>query len=440
VLSTDLPRTDRVAGRTPTGAARARLGVGLVWLICAGCAAGTGAADDVNAAGASAEPVDMGDASVPPFGGEAGTGAPDAGAPMPPVGEASDEIYGRSVPRSNSFWTEDGRLYQGANELRLRGINWFGLDTQTLALFGPAESNRSVAHFLEQIRSLGFNALRVPLAPESIRPGHPTASWAVRSGLDTGRKNFEALAEAADAAGIYMLWDIHTCAASAGYRAGAPDASACGGYGIDDWLADLETLAGLAERFPAHVVGIDLFNEPHSLAWGQWRALAERGGEVVLRRNPHLLVFVEGVGGEGYAGDNHPFWGENLTHALHDPLQLPASRLVYSPHVYGPSVSMQRYFNDPAFPGNMPGIWDDHFGYLFQAGLPVVVGEFGGRYEGEDRRWQDAFVSYLLERGSHSFFYWCLNPNSGDTGGLLQDDWRTVHTGKHALLQRLMQP
>ena len=34
-------------------------------------------------------------------------------------------------------------------------------------------------------------------------------------------------------------------------------------------------------------------------------------------------------------------------------------------------------------------------------------------------------------------FYWCLNPNSGDTGGLLGDDWTTPDEGKLALLARV---
>jgi len=39
----------------------------------------------------------------------------------------------------------------------------------------------------------------------------------------------------------------------------------------------------------------------------------------------------------------------------------------------------------------------------------------------------------------HIFFYRVLNPNSGDTGGLLLDDWQTVHQGKWQLLRRLME-
>jgi len=121
------------------------------------------------------------------------------------------------------------------------------------------------------------------------------------------------------------------------------------------------------------------------------------------------------------------------------PPELPASRVVYSPHVYGPSVAAQMYFSANNFPANMPAIWDEHFGTLFGDRYAVVPGEFGGKYTDTDKVWQDAFVSYLLQKGGRSSFYWCLNPNSGDTGGLLLDDWKTVNMGKLALLQRLMQ-
>ena len=73
------------------------------------------------------------------------------------------------------------------------------------------------------------------------------------------------------------------------------------------------------------------------------------------------------------------------------------------------------YFDDKKFPSNMEAIWHRHFGYLASAGHTVIVGEWGGFYAGKDRVWQDEFAHYL-QRNQLSSFYWCLNPNSGDTG------------------------
>ena len=73
------------------------------------------------------------------------------------------------------------------------------------------------------------------------------------------------------------------------------------------------------------------------------------------------------------------------------------------------------------------------------AGATLVIGEWGGRYVGADEQWQDELKAFLLEHGLSSF-YWALNPNSGDTGGLLLDDWITPDTSKLARLSELPSP
>ena len=365
----------------------------------------------------------------------------DAGSDMPlepPPKVGTDSVFGQDVERGASWWVEDGTIHHADQEIVLHGINWFGLDSTARALYGPAQSHRSVADFLSQLKSLGFNALRVPLSPESIEPGFASESWANHGTTDTGREHFEALLDEAKSAGMYLLLDVHTCSSSVGHMKDSPMDPRCTDYGVDPWLADLATLADLAGKYAPWVLGIDLFNEPYGLSYQAWSALAAQGGKVVLEKNPRILVFVEGVGNEGYTGTHGVFWGENLSDIGAQPVDLPASRLVYSPHVYGPSIFDQPYFGAPDFPANMPDIWDEHFGYLFDGKHVVVPGEFGGFYTGDDKVWQDAFVDYLLVKNARSSFYWCLNPNSGDTGGLLQDDWRTVNMDKLALLERLM--
>jgi len=114
-------------------------------------------------------------------------------------------------------------------------------------------------------------------------------------------------------------------------------------------------------------------------------------------------------------------------------------KLVYSPHVYGPSVAFQPYFSDPNFPNNMPAIWEDHWSFLPNlTGKAVVFGEWGGIYSGQDGIWMDAFVAYLKAKDMTDQFFWCLNPDSGDTGGLLLYDWITPETAKLNLLQKLV--
>ena len=47
-------------------------------------------------------------------------------------------------------------------------------------------------------------------------------------------------------------------------------------------------------------------------------------------------------------------------------------------------------------------------------------------------------MDYLKEKRVKIWFYWSLNPDSVDTGGILQEDWKTPVEDKINLLKRLM--
>ncbi len=124
-----------------------------------------------------------------------------------------------------------------------------------------------------------------------------------------------------------------------------------------------------------------------------------------------------------------------------------AGRLVYSAHDYATSVAQQSWFSDPSFPANMPGIWDRYWGYIFKQNIaPVWLGEFGTTLASTvDQRWLAALVDYLRPTstyGGDSFHwtFWSWNPNSGDTGGILKDDWQTVDTVKDGYLTSIKAP
>ena len=85
---------------------------------------------------------------------------------------------------------------------------------------------------------------------------------------------------------------------------------------------------------------------------------------------------------------------ENLAAAMQAPVELVMpNRVVYSPHVYGPGPGHEMaYFSGDAYPRNLPEIWRRHFAGLADAGRTVVVGEWGGLYDGENKVWMDAFA------------------------------------------------
>jgi hypothetical protein len=81
-------------------------------------------------------------------------------------------------------------------------------------------------------------------------------------------------------------------------------------------------------------------------------------------------------------------------------------------------VFEQSYFSDSNFPDNMPHVWYAQWAHLHEGWFaPVLLGEWGGRNTGQDHVWQTAMAAYLRSHQIGSF-YWVLNPESEDTGGL----------------------
>ena len=186
------------------------------------------------------------------------------------------------------------------------------------------------------------------------------------------------------------------------------------------------------------VIGVDLHNEPHGEAcWGcgdqqrDWAAAATRAGNAVLAENPRLLVIIEGV--ERQADGAGYLVGRGTRRRPYAPIRLSVpDRVVYSPHDYPASLYPQSWFADPAYPANLPAQWDPHLG--LPGHREHRAGAAGGvRDPAADRlRPAVAGVRSWSTSTEHqiSFAYWSFNPNSGDTGGLVADDWVTPQRDK----------
>ena len=365
-----------------------------------------------------------------------------------PLGTALAGVGGSVASAAGSgYWHTSGRriLDSAGNAVRIAGINWFGFETSNYVVHGLW--SRDYSDVLNQIVSLGYNTLRLPYCDDIFKSGTVPNSIDFSSGKNadlqglTSLQVMDKIVAAAGAVGMRVILDRH--------RPDAGGQSALwytSGVSESTWLTNLEAIATRYVGNPT-VVGIDLHNEPHDPAtWGSgdtstdWRLAAQRGGNAVLSVNPNLLVFVEGI--QTYQG-NSTWWGGNLMGAGTYPVQLNvANRVVYSAHDYATSVADQTWFHDANYPNNMPGIWDKYWGYLFNQNIaPVWVGEFGTTLAATiDQQWLAALVTYLRSTatyGADSFHwtFWCLNPNSGDTGGILNDDWTTVNTTKDGYLK-----
>jgi aryl-phospho-beta-D-glucosidase BglC (GH1 family) len=364
------------------------------------------------------------------------------------------------------YYVRNGKIYRpNGQELQVKGISHFGFNSTTLQpqylwQMGWKEQ-------IAQMKSLGFNAIRVPFVPDTLYNTTPVDQLSyVDPNLNPellGKTPLQVLdlwmAEA-NRQGMYVMLDFHSVSKHQQYPTWFVSNPADyhlmyngKAYTEANWIRDLKFVAS---RYASnsHFFGIDLYNEPNAnVRWSTgdpnvtdpayyWKRAAESASSAVLQANPKLLIFVQGIAGnfDGVEDSNIPMnWGEDLQPHRYQKLNIPANKLVLTPHTYGPDVYMKSSFSDHSFPANLAADWDALFGRYYPANA-VVIGEWGGRYgngpSGEmDVTWQNALVDYLTRKGIHGSFYWCYTPNSSDTGGILNDDL-TVRQDKMTLLKR----
>lgn len=354
---------------------------------------------------------------------------------LPAAGAGSPSFPPPSNPLpsdSGAFHTDGSRIVDAeGNTVRLVGINWFGLETGNYALHGLW--TRSMESFLDQIAALGFNSVRVPFSNQLFDATSTPNSIDFNQNPEleglNGVQILDRLVSAARARELRVVLDRHHPSANEPTDLWFDDRYDEQRW-IDDWIM-------LAERYAGDptVIGFELHDAPSDPAtWGDdstndWRTAAQRAGNAIVAANPDLLILVSGV--ESVAA-SAAFGGENLSAAGSAPVQLAvANRVVYTAHDFSASVSRQAWFDAPDYPQNLPATWDALWGYLARDDIaPVYLSAFGTRLDSEeDRQWLGALVDYVQDRDL-SFSFWCLNPNSGDTGGLLLDDWQTVDAEK----------
>jgi endoglucanase len=307
----------------------------------------------------------------------------------------------------------NGNITANGTAFRIKGGSWFGLQgrhepsTDSVNPGGaPLEqymgnvfwnpTTRTYVQDVNEFKAMGINVVRIPVSPQTLTGTDPqgmapflknNASVVIPNSLLA----LQTVIKDLDAAGIYVLLDIHSCSNYVDWRKGRLDArppyvdaardnydfkredSSCSAtnnpasvtriqaYDETKWLADLRTLAGMESSLGvSNIIGIDIYNEPWDYTWSDWSTLAGHAYTAINAVNQNLLIFVEGVSDtannqdgtpttitqEPYGLLPKPNWGGNLASAGANPPAIPKNRLVFSPHVYGVSVFVGSQFVD----------------------------------------------------------------------------------------------
>ncbi|MGN0650024.1 MAG: cellulase family glycosylhydrolase [Oscillospiraceae bacterium] len=359
---------------------------------------------------------------------------------------------------------------KNGKEVWLTGCNWFGYNTGTNTFDGlwACDLNSSIAAIADR----GFNLLRVPISTELINQWaagtYPSANFNQATNYYLVGMNsleiFDYVIGQCRANGLKIMIDIH-CAKT--------DAM---GHMKNMWyegsITEKEYLAALswiAKRYRNDdtILAYDLENEPHGKAFesprakwdsstdpDNWKYVAEKAAMAVLNENPNALVMIEGI--EIYPRDlkkNGNFkstdmkdyystwWGGNLRGVKDNPIDIGRfnNKVVYSPHDYGPAVYEQEWFKgDYTFDSLYKDAWYDNWFYIQKTGTaPLLIGEWGGYMTQPNLKWM-TYLRKLIKENRINHTFWCFNANSGDTGGLVKDDFVTWDEEKYEFVKEVL--
>lgn len=376
------------------------------------------------------------------------------------------------------------------NIVKLKGINWFGFNNGDMlngmwnydGLSGDFETT------VLRLKALGFNAVRLPFSfanlngsiqstynRNGLTPATTTQLIAnlTNPSYSISGKTFPSLNYTSGQTysnqylpnttvmarflyvidffarnGFYVLVDNHT-----------EDNSMTSNS--TQWTTNWKNLAASIQNgMPASSslkVMYDIRNEPDAVGynWTQMGPIYLSAMDAINSvTNGNNLFFIEGSGQGGINANWGDGFATNTTviqqYGLSNPNQFFTSlasksylnQVVLSPHIYPPTITNA----SSAYSGS--GLYNrlsTSFGTLAKTGylangvyhkFPIAIGEFGSFFtDSRDLSFFTSFANYLnnnndavdgLHNPIDNWFYWSYNPNSGDTGGIVGNDWTTV--------------
>ena len=392
----------------------------------------------------------------------------DASGSSTPVDYSSIEFI-----QGDDWLTTDGDriVDQNGTEVWLTGCNWFGYNTGSNIFDGVWACN--MRESLESIADHGFNLLRIPMSAELLlqwkNGEYPEANYNHAYNAELESMNsleiFDYALTICAANGIKVMIDIHSLPTDAM------------GHNLPLWYTDTMTvddfyaaLDWLSARYANNdtIIAYDLKNEPHGKAsepdhaiWNDsedpnnWRYVAQTAGNIILDNNPHALIVIEGIQiypidpvANNFTSTNdddyyNSWWGGNLRAVADYPIDFGSpernAQVVYSPHDYGPAVFAQPWFEGGfTYESLYEDYWHDAWLYIDEEEIaPLLIGEWGGFMEGDNLTWM-TYMRQLIAEYHLNHTFWCFNANSGDTGGLVLDDFVTWDEDKYAFVREVL--
>jgi cellulase/cellobiase CelA1/aryl-phospho-beta-D-glucosidase BglC (GH1 family) len=384
---------------------------------------------------------------------------------------------------SAGFTTSGNQIIDpSGNAFRIEGVNWYGEETSSYVFHGLYDQDYKV--ILNQIKSWGFNTVRIPFSQQVVETNPSVGSQINQSngmnaglGSDTSLQVMDAVIEYAGSIGLHVILDNHRSEAGNSNEADGLWYNTSAGYSSAQFVTDWQTMATrysqpqfTIDGVPI-IIGMDLRNEPHLISdsgsgntagscWTgdttvagcptsntaqNWPVAAEAAGNAILAINPNFLIFVEGLDCYTTAASaslspsylNCDWQGGNLQGVANYPVVLNVpNRVVYSAHDYGPDCGFtQPWETSSTTLATLEQVWNTNWAYISTGNIaPVWVGEFGVDHTGDEvpsgngsnGQWFTSLIQFLGANPKMNWSYWAFNGE--DQMGLENSTYTGIET------------
>jgi endoglucanase len=279
------------------------------------------------------------------------------------------------------------------NESIIRGISWFGFETERRDLM--CLWTHDLSWNLNKMQELGFNSIRLPFSYDFVNSGQ----W------DKMDQFFSAVQNT----NLTVVLDFHRIEDT--HQSAKPFNDL---VTFDKFLEAWNTILGRYHTI-SNLVAVDVFNEWQG---GQdtaveWSNIARQIVAYIEKRYPARFTY--------YVGGTQ--WGGNIRFVDLDDLPYAKERIRYTIHMYWFSIAQEPFESG----------WDWSFGDHDR--FVVNVGEWGFiSSDNTQTDWAIRFIAWLKKKGIRNSYIWTYSYNSGDTQGILKEDCHSVDEKKMSII------
>lgn len=291
------------------------------------------------------------------------------------------------MPLMASAWSFNASTDQ------IHGISVFGFETEHRSWMCDW-TGKPFEWYLAKLQNIGFNSIRLPFSMDFVKAGQ----W----------EKMDQVVSAIEKTNMTILFDFHRVHDS--FQSAKPWIE--GDTTIDDWLHTWDIIIQRYEHV-SNIIGLDLFNEFQQNNAPEWNNIARQGLSYLNQRYGHhgWLYFVQGV---SWGGNDHDLDFEDLPYA---------DRIIYTVHKYAFTTQ-----------GDYEQDWEWSIGN--HPANKTNIGELGFISDSpKETLWIQIFFAWLKTKGIKSQYWWCMSPNSFDTGGIYLDNCLDIDCRKTHLLQ-----